>query len=89
MLDHRTHSTMVSTLAKMEISITKQVRAKRDAMTFTMVNNVNFHTVEQFQEELTDFASFFPFTAWGGGTQVSPARTKPGQDAVRCEQQPP
>ena len=55
---------MASTLAKMEISITKQVRAKRDAVTFMIVNRVNFHTVQQLQEELADFASFFPSTSW-------------------------
>ena len=60
------HSTMASTLAKMDIFITKQVQAKRDATTFTMVNDVNFHTVQQLREELTYFASFFPSTAWGG-----------------------
>ena len=58
---------MMSTLAKMEISITEQVRAKRDAMTFTMVNDGNSHTVQQLREKLSDFASFFPYTAWGGG----------------------
>ena len=58
---------MASTLSKMEISITKQVRAKRDAMTFMMVNDVKFYTVQQLQEELTDFARFLPSTTWGGG----------------------
>ena len=58
---------MASTLAKIEIYITEQVREKWDAMTFTMVNDVNFHTVQQLLEELADFASFFPSTAWGGG----------------------
>ena len=67
---------MASTLAKMEISITEQVRAKRDAMTFTMVNDVKFHTVQQLQDELTEFASFFPSAVWGeGGPRVSPTRT--------------
>ena len=63
---HQIHSTIASTLANMEISITEQVRAKRYVMTFTMVNDVNFHTVQQLREELTYFASFFPSTAWGG-----------------------
>ena len=58
--------TMASTFTKMEISITKQVWAKRDAMKFAMVNEVNFHTVQQLWEEIADFASFFLSTAWGG-----------------------
>ena len=60
------HSTMASTLAKMDIFITKQVQAKRDATTFTMVNDVNFHTVQQIREELADFARFLISTSWEG-----------------------
>ena len=72
---------MESTLANMEISITKQVRAKRDAMSFTMVNNMNFHTVQQLREELADLASFFPSTAWGGDHRYLPLVL--GQDKMR------
>ena len=57
---------MESNLAKMEISISEHVRAKQDATAFAMVNKVNFHTVQQLQEEPAYFASFFPSTAWGG-----------------------
>ena len=63
---------MESALAKMEIYITEQVQSKRDAMTFTMVNDVNFHNVQQLQEELSDFARFFPSTLWGGDHRYLP-----------------
>ena len=43
------HFTMASTFTKMEIFITKQVRAKRDAMTFAMVKKLNLHTVQQLR----------------------------------------
>ena len=72
---------MASTLAKMEISVPKQVQAKRDAMTFTIVNEVNFHTVQQLREELADFASFFPSTAWRGYHRYLPLLL--GQDKIR------
>ena len=65
----------------MEISITEQVQAKRYTMTFTIVNEVNFHTVQQLREELSDFASFFPSIAWRGDHRYLPSVL--GQDKVR------
>ena len=62
---------MESTLAKMEIFINVQERMKGVAMTFTMVKDVNFHTVLQLGYELADFARFFSCTAWGGTMGIS------------------
>ena len=50
-------------------------------MRFTMVNEVNFHTVQQLREELADLASFFPSTAWGGWGGYLPLVI--GQDKMR------
>ena len=63
---------MARTFSNMEISITEQVQEKRDAMKFTMVNNLKFHTVQQLREKLADFVSFFPSTAWGGDHRYLP-----------------
>ena len=72
---------MASNLAKMDIFISEHVRAKRDATAFTMVNKVNFHTVQQLREEPAYFASFFPSTAWGGDHGYLPLVL--GQDKMR------
>ena len=50
-------------------------------MTFTVVNEVNFHTVQQLREELVDFASFFPSTVWRGYHGYLPLVL--GQDKMR------
>ena len=58
---------MDSGVTKTEISISTQVRAKRDALAFTQFTAPpNFHNTKLLREELAIFLSTFPCNQWRG-----------------------
>ena len=57
----------------MEISITAQVQAKRDALAFTQFTAPpDFHNTKMLREEPAIFLSAFPCNKWGGGIWIHP-----------------
>ena len=60
---------MESGVTNMEISIAAQVRAKRDALTFSQFTaSPDFHNTNTLREELAVFLRSFLCNQWGGHT---------------------